>query len=205
MQMSGPFRWVYEIGNWLFKFMFLHLLWIVFTIVGLGVLGISPATAGIFAVMQKWITEDAAAPVLRTFFDTYKKEFISSNILGLILVALAAFLYVDFIISKQMIQSFFVHILLVILIFMYIFTLLYIFPVFVRFELKLFYYIKQSFLIALAQPLETAIMVVSVLTIYLLFSYLPLTLVFAGSTLFAYPISWIALRAFQKIKEKKTT
>src|SRR5699024_7934100 len=176
MQMSGPFRWVYEIGNWLFKFMFLHLLWIVFTIVGLGVLGISPATAGIFAVMQKWITEDADAPVFRTFFDTYKKEFISSNILGLILVVLAAFLYVDFIISKQMIQFFFVLFLILIFIFMSIFTLLYIFPVFVRYELILFYYIKQSLLIALAQPLEPAIMLVSVLTIYLFFSYLQLTL-----------------------------
>jgi len=202
-QFNGTFRWVYLIGDWIFKFMFLHFLWMVFTLLGLGIFGIAPATCGLFSVIEKWLSKDPDTPVFRSFLDTYKKEFLKSNALSVVIIGISAFLYVDFIISKKMIQSFFLHIMLIILILLFALTLLYIYPVFVRYNLKFFHYFKQPFLIALAQPLETFGMVFWVIFILTIFFHIPIVFIFTGSTLFAYPISWLALHAFKKIEAKK--
>lgn len=47
----------------------------VFTLLGLGVFGIMPATAALFAVMRKWIQGQDNVPVLKTFWQEYKGEF----------------------------------------------------------------------------------------------------------------------------------
>src|SRR5699024_6062368 len=110
--------------------------------------------------------------------------------------------YLEFVVSIQFLHNFFIHFILMLMILLYTFTLLFLFPVFVRYELKTFYYLKQSFLIAIAQPLESIAMIFCLFCIYFLFSVIPLTLIFAGSSLFAFPISWLALQAFKKVEEK---
>src|SRR5699024_1406308 len=105
MQFNGAFQWIYDIGNWLFKFMYLHLLWLGFTVLGLGLFGIWPATSAVFSVMQKWIEKDGDTNIFQNFKKIYKKEFKKSTILGLVIIAMGAFFYVDFVISKQIIQS----------------------------------------------------------------------------------------------------
>lgn|SRR5699024_1036417 len=202
-EFNGIFRWVYLVGDWIFKFMFLHFLWVFFTLLGLGVFGIAPATCGLFSVIEKWLSKDPDTPVFRSFFDTYKKEFLKSNALSVVIISISAFLYVDFMISKKMIQSFFIHIMLIILIILFFLILLYIYPVFVRYNLKFFHYFKQPFLIALAQPLETFGMISWVVFIVSIFFHIPIVFIFSGSTLLAYPISWLALHAFKKIEAKK--
>src|SRR5699024_3359770 len=102
-----------------------------------------------------------------------------------------------------MIQYFFIHIILIILIILFFLILLYIYPVFVRYNLKFFHYFKQPFLIALAQPLETFGMISWVVFIVSIFFHIPIVFIFSGSTLLAYPISWLAPHPFKKIEAKK--
>ncbi|WP_408006956.1 YesL family protein [Pseudalkalibacillus sp. A8] len=199
---NGLFKWVYDMGNWLAKVMYLHFLWLIFTLLGLGVFGISPATAALFSVIHKWLEEDFDIPIFKNFYSVYKSDFLKSNSLGFILIGLGIFLYVDMNISQQYIKSFYVHLFLLIIIFLYMLTILYFFPVFVRYELKFFLYFKQSFYVALARPLETVAMIICLFLLFYLFRFLPILLFFAGSSIIAYPLAWFAFRAFVQIEGK---
>lgn len=201
--LNGFFKWAYGIGDWLAKVMYLHILWVIFTLLGLVVFGITPATTSLFSVIHKWFDESFDIPIFKTFYTTYKANFLKTNGIGFILIGLGLFLYADFNISKQLIESFFVHFILLIVIFLYFVTVLYIFTVHARYKLRLLYYFKQSFFIALARPMETIAMIISLILLFYLFRFLPVLLFFAGSSIIAYPITWFAYRACVQIEEKK--
>ncbi len=185
--------------------MYLHLLWVLFTVLGLVVFGFMPATTAMFSVIRKWVEEDLDIPIFQNFYKTYKTHFLKSNIIGVIIIGIGLFLYFDIKISKQAIQSMPLHSILLLLSFFYFIMLLYLFPVFVRYNLKSVLYFKQSFFLALARPLETIAMIISLVILYYLFSFLPVLLVFAGAPLIAYPLMWFAYRAFMQIEKKKLT
>ncbi|MGE8081272.1 YesL family protein [Peribacillus loiseleuriae] len=201
--LNGIFKWVYDLGNWLAKVMYLHFLWVIFTILGLGVFGISPATAALFSVIHEWFDRDFDIPIFRKFYAVYKTQFLKSNKLGIILIGLGVFFYIDMNISKQYIQSFYVHLFLLFIIFLYFLTVLHFFLVFVRYELKFLLYFKQSLFVALARPLETIAMIICLILLFYLFRFLPILLFFAGSSIIAYPLAWFAYRACVQIEEKR--
>ena len=203
--LNGIFKWVYDIGNWLAKVMYLHFLWIIFSLLGLGVFGLSPATAALFSVIHKWFEGDFDIPIFKKFYTVYKTQFFKSNRLGIILIGLGIFFYIDMNISEQYIQSFYVHLFLLIIIFLYFLTVMYFFLVFVRYELKFHLYFKQSLFIALARPLETIAMIICLILLFYLFRFLPILLFFAGSSIIAYPLAWFAFRACVQIEEKRLT
>ena len=182
---------------------YVHILWTAFTVLGIGVFGIVPATAALTTVISKWFEDGYDIPIFQTFFATYKKQFLRLNALGIVLIAIGVFLYVDLNISKHMLQSAFVHFILLFIFFIYIVVSLYFFPVFSRYELKYLHYFKQSFFIAFARPFETIAMLLCVLLLYYVFVYLPVLTVFVGSSLVAFPITWFAHRAFMQLEEKK--
>lgn len=203
--LNGIFKAIFEIGKWLSKMMYLHLLWVIFSLMGLVVFGVMPATTAMFTVIRKWMEDDNDIPVFQTFLASYKTHFLKSNALGTFLVAIGIFLYIDMKISKQLVQSFYLHIILLIIGFLYLITLLYFFPVFVRYKLKYSQNFKQSFYIALARPFETIAMIISLILLYYLFSFLPILLIFVGSSLIAYSLMWFASQAFKQIEGKKAT
>ncbi|ASK62209.1 hypothetical protein CFK37_08565 [Virgibacillus phasianinus] len=200
---NGFLKWFFDIGNWLAKVMYIHILWVLFTLMGLVVFGFMPATAALFTVIHKGFDGKSDPAIFKTFYETFKTQFLKANALGLLLLGLCAFLYVDMNISKQVIQSFFVHMFLLIVCFLYFITVLYFFPVFARYKLSYFLYFKQSFFIAFARPFETIAMIICLVLLFYLFTYLPVLLFFAGSSLIAYPLAWFAYRACVQIEERK--
>lgn len=110
--LNGIFKAIFEIGKWLSKMMYLHLLWVIFSLMGLVVFGVMPATTAMFTVIRKWMEDDNDIPVFQTFLASYKTHFLKSNALGTFLVAIGIFLYIDMKISKQLVQSFYLHIIL---------------------------------------------------------------------------------------------
>ena len=183
--------------------MYLHLLWVVFTILGLGVFGIFPATAALFLVIYKWIEKDFEIPIFKTFFSEYKKQFIRSNGLGLILVGIGVFLYIDIKISQQFIQSYPIHLLILLVSILYLIISLYFFTIFARYELSFFSYFKQTIFIAFARPIESFAMILSLIVLSYVFSLLPVLMVLAGSSILACPLVWFACRACVHIEQKK--
>lgn len=75
--MNGFIDGYYRFAVWITRFAYLNLLWIAFSLVGLGVVGFFPATAAMFAVVRKWVHGEKDIPVFQVFGKTIKR--ISEN------------------------------------------------------------------------------------------------------------------------------
>jgi len=202
---TGPMGGFYTLANWIMRLAYVNILWIAFSLVGIIILGFFPATIGMFTVIRKWIQGDGDIPIFTTFWATYKKEFLKSNLLGLFLSLIGYILYIDFIFLRQGVTGFlqFTYYPLLIVILLYFLILLYVFPVFVHYEISIFQVIKNAFLLMIMSPLITIMMLVGLVIVFQALRALPgLTPFFTGSVL-AYVIYWSVNFAFVKVERYK--
>lgn len=204
MPLNALGKVLYRVGDLLTKAMYLHFLWVVFTLAGLVICGVMPATASVFSVIRKWLMKEDDVPIFRTFVNSYKSYFIETNLLGLFYFLIGLFLYFDLRILNTELHMNIIRIFVLIAGFLYILMGLFLLPIYVHFNLSKLNYIKQSFLIVFARPLETFLMLVSLVVSYYFFLYLPVVFIFAGTSIVSFPLMWIGLRSFNKIQIKQT-
>ncbi len=70
----------YRICTWIMRMAYVNLLWVAFSLLGLGIFGFFPATAAMFVVIRKWLSSEQDIPVFKTFWNAFKTEFIKINI-----------------------------------------------------------------------------------------------------------------------------
>jgi uncharacterized membrane protein YesL len=204
MQMNGAIGRFYQLCEWIMKLAYTNLLWIAFSLLGLIVLGFFPATTAMFTVVRKMLMNESDIPVLKTFWETYKTDFLKSNLLGLILVITGYIIYIDITFLRN--TTGFINFLYypsLIISLGFALTAFYVFPTFVHFDVKILQVIKNSFFIMLMNPLSTGLMVIGSIAVYLLMTTIPgLIPLFSGSTL-AVVIMWSSFFAFSKIKRNQ--
>lgn len=195
---------VYKTSDWIMKLSLVNLLWISFSIIGLGFFGFFPATISMFTVVRKWIKGETEVPVVTTFINAYKNSFLKANILGYISSLGGVILYFDYLFIQNMEGYSYIIMLLLLLTvsFYYLMVLFLVFPVYVHYEIKLTECFKYAFIIGASYPLRTIyISFVGFVVYYLTASYPVIFLFFSGSVMsllvmrFAYVI-------FTKIDEK---
>lgn len=198
--MDGWFGTAYRGSEWIMRLAYINILWVVFILSGLIVFGFFPATAAMFAVTRKWVMGESEEPIFKTFWNSYKKDFIQSNLIGLILLVLGFFLYFDlkFAQSQQGILSLLRFFFLGLLFFYFIMTL-YIFPVFSHYKLKTFGYIRYSFIIAIGRPVQTFLMIVGSVIVYYLLTSIPGLIPFFSGSLISIVLMWGAAQSFPKL------
>ena len=195
-----------KVAYWMLSLIYLNLLWIIFTVLGLGILGLFPSTVALFGVVRLMVMKEGKEPfkVFQSFWRIFKKDFWKANSFGLFFAFICYFLIFDF----QFVQlsngqfNFLLPALFFILI-SSILTLLFFFPVYVHFELKYFQYIKQSFLIAITSPLELFFFLSSTLAMYFFLTFLPGAIPLFSGSLLAYAITVLSFRAFRRIEQKQ--
>ncbi|MCM3694017.1 YesL family protein [Neobacillus niacini] len=163
------------IGDWVFRLVYVNILWLLFSLLGLVILGIFPATASMYTVIRKWLNNEDVA-TFRVFTETYRKEFIQMNKIGWLLALMGLILYLDFIFLGNM-QGIFFNILTFILLpitFIYFSVLFFIFPVLVHFKLNKLEYVKYAFIISLSYPHYTLLMIIGSIILLVLFITFPL-------------------------------
>ncbi|THE10839.1 DUF624 domain-containing protein [Bacillus timonensis] len=173
------------IGDWVYRLAYVNILWLFFSLLGLVILGIFPATASMYTVIRKWMNNEEVS-VFRVFSETYRKEFMQSNIIGWILLLMGLILWLDFMFLGNM-QGIFYNILTFILLpitFIYLSVLFFIFPVFVHFQLNKSEYFKYAFIISLSYPHYTLLMIIGSIILLVLFITFPLLFpLLSGSTI----------------------
>ncbi|MDY7223292.1 YesL family protein [Halalkalibacterium halodurans] len=192
---SGRF---YTICDWIMKLAYLNILWLFFSLVGLILFGFFPATVAMFSVIRDLLLKKEIS-IFQTFWQTYKHEFGKSNLLGIILCMIGFIFYVDLIFLKQtssLMQLLYMPLLVFSLI--YGLTLLYIFPVYVHYELKVWQVIKNAFFVMVLFPLYTFIMVLACLLAYSIMITFPSLLLFFSGSVFSLIIMTFAHFAFIK-------
>ena len=164
---TGMVGGFYNFSNWIMRFAYVNLLWIIFTLAGLIIFGVFPATIAMFAIVRKWIRDDTDIPVFKTFWLTYKKAVLNGNILGLALFIIGFILYVDFIFLREVTSGFlqYMYYPLLLLILLFSLTALYIFPVIAHYEMTFLQVMKNAFFIMIMNPPITLLMVVSIIKI----------------------------------------
>lgn len=201
MQMSGAIGGFYKLCDWIMKLAFVNLLWIIFSILGLLILGFFPATVAMFVIVRKLLMGNMDIPIFKTFWESYKAEFVKSNVLGLIVSILGYFLYVDINLlkhSSEIINLFYYPAILICLGFLL--TICYVFPTFVHFDLKIYQVLKVAFIIMLMNPISTIIMIIGITAIYLLMTTIPGLIPLFGGSALAFIIMWSSFFAFTRIR-----
>ncbi|MFG6119330.1 YesL family protein [Thalassobacillus sp. B23F22_16] len=189
---------LYQAMEWITKFAFLQLLWVLGTLAGLIVLGIYPATGAAFSVTRKWLNGKTDQKVLSMFYHYYRKDFVKLNVLGLWINFLLLLVYLD-IFYLQNNQS-----LLSIPFFAFIFILahylLYIFPVYAHFEYTVGEVIKNTFFLLIVNPTASFFLGLTTILLTILYVLFPAVSAIFGISLFAFLITWNARFTFQKLK-----
>ncbi|WP_027410333.1 YesL family protein [Anoxybacteroides tepidamans] len=205
MPVDGREAQLYRVCDWMVKLAYANLLWLVFSLIGLVAVGLAPASISLFTVIRKWLIEEENIPVFKTFFHTYKKEFFRANALGLLIMLAMCVLYADFLYmlnEKGVMQGLFSAVLLMAIVFC-IMIALYIFPIYVHYQLSVFQYIKYAFLIGATNPITTVAMIVSIFFLGIIFMYMPAFIPFFGASSFSFILMWGGLSCFRKIEKKK--
>lgn len=205
-KLMGTFG-ILKIPEWIIKFTYVNLLWISFSLIGLFLFGLIPATVSMFAIFRKWIMGDTDIPILRSFWLFYKEDFIKSNLLGLILFVVGITLYIDFQLLQHASNNAWISIIsyvVAVLTFMYILTALYAFPVFVHYKMSVISVLKHSFLTMIVSPLSTLMIAAGSIILYLLLRNFLGLVVMIGPSLFAFLVMFSAYQSFSNIWRLKS-
>lgn len=203
------FNWVvgkaYTGCEWVMKLAYLNILWVLFSLGGLILLGISPASVALFTILRKWLMNETDVPIFRTFLTTYKKEFVKSNQLGWIMALIGMFLYFDFkyLITVGGTIQYVLSIPLVIVTILFFITLLYLFPVYVHYELRLIQYIRNSFYIGIINMHITILMIAVTLLLGILYRSIPGIVPFFSISFFFLMVMTGAKQSFNRIEAKQ--
>ncbi|MBU8791417.1 DUF624 domain-containing protein [Oceanobacillus caeni] len=203
--MNSTYSAIYTILEWITKFAYVNLLWILFTLVGGVIFGFYPSTIAMFAIVRDWLRGNPDLPVFKTFWKYFKRDFIKSNILGILLDLIIILIGLDLFYIKSNNNDLLSFTYIPLFAFMLIFLLFifYLFPAFVHFQLKIPKLIKNSFLIMLISPLYTFLIVICLVSVYFIMRAIPALFFIFGGTTFAFFTTWLCLYAFDRIQAKQ--
>lgn len=202
--MKGFVGGYYSFAIWITRLAYLNILWILFTVLGLVVFGLAPATTAMFSITRKWVLGESEVPMFKTFWETYKKEFLRSNAIGIILFVVIYLLSIEFQILRSVegasyfIASYAVLAMLLILSIL----ILYLFPIFVHFKLRFIDYFKWPLIIGILHPILTVFLLVVVGGLNLLtIIFLPGLIFFLNASITAYIVTWGVAKTFDKYED----
>ena len=207
MQLNGLMKVFFNAGEWVIKLVYANVLWIVFTIIGLGILGIMPATVALFTLLRQWIIGNEQSSAFSTFWNCFKKEFIRANVIGVIFVAIGYILRMDIIFLKSSSELMYQIPLVIVLSVgvLYFITLLNFFPVYVHFDIKFYQYFKYALIIGITQLASTLMMIFGAVILFCLYWYFSGLIPLFCMSLISLNLMWFGYRAFKKIElEQKT-
>jgi uncharacterized membrane protein YesL len=196
---------VYKIFQWMVRFAFVNILWFLFSIVGLIILGIAPATSSMFGIVRKWIMGQEDIPIFKTFWQTYRSDFKKSNLIGFFLMAVGFILYIDFrfLITLDGLLLHLMTFAFISLLILYLIILFFIFPTFVHFQLTVLQYFKYAIIIGVFCPHITFLMAIAVIALYFIVTAFPGFFPFFSASTLSFSMMWLAFYAFRKIKDNK--
>ena len=190
--------------NWITRFIYLQILWILFSLLGLVVGGLFPSTFTMFGISRKWMREHTDFPLFRTFLEMFRESFFKANMLGwgMSLFAFSIYFYYRWFNELTGILPTVLIGILVVLGFSFLVISLFIIPVYAHFNVSLLNVIKHAALIAISHPLHAVAMAIILVVFWYIMIYWPIVFLFIGVSFLAYALMGIANAAFNNIERK---
>jgi uncharacterized membrane protein YesL len=197
---------LFTVCEWIMRLAFANLLWILFSVAGLLVFGIMPASVALFTLVRKWQMKETDIPVWRTFLTVYRQEFKRSNGLGLCLSLSGAFLLIDFLYLRTVDGALQLALLvpLIIIATFYITAVLYIFPVYVHYDIKMIDYLKNAFFLGVLNFHITLLMLVSLTAVIFLILYQPALVPFFSAVSIAWILMFGGIYSFNRLEARQS-
>ncbi|WP_138417895.1 YesL family protein [Aquibacillus sediminis] len=199
----GLTNFVYQVTLWIARLFYLNVLWVLFTILGLVLLGFFPASAATFSLIRLWI-QGRSTPIFQKFWSEYKQSFLRANGLGWPLVPIYLFAVVLLRWSLVNDSSFSLIVMLLVTISIMIasFYTIYLFPVFTHYNVGVKDILKYTFFITAAYPHYAFGMLLTWVLISVVFLYTGF-LVFFFASLSALILMYGAHITFNSIERKQ--
>ncbi|MBD1222396.1 DUF624 domain-containing protein [Virgibacillus halodenitrificans] len=196
----------YRFSVWAMRLAYLNVCWILFSVLGLFILGFMPSTAAMFSIVRKWVNGEEDIPILQTYWKVYKTEFVKTNKAGLLLFGIGYLLVLEFNILRGQDSFLYLFVSYTVLasLLLYVVVFIYFFPIFVHFKLKLLDYFKWPFIISFSHPV-LSLFIISVLWIvyYITWISIPALFFFFGGSATALFIMWAVSRSFPKYEYRE--
>lgn len=187
------------------KAAWLNLLWLFFSLLGIVVAGIFPATVASLAIARKWIMKEEIQSIRKEFWQRYKMEFFKSNIIGWILTLFGGILWLNYHAIIQMGDALpiFVVFAYYFVIIVYTITLVWIFPILCNYHNEVFAYFKQAFIIGITKLPQTLFMCMLIFVILYISLALPTMLLFFTISLISVSVMYVSRGVFTKLELKE--
>jgi uncharacterized membrane protein YesL len=195
---------IYRLCHGIMNLIYLNLLWILFSVLGLIVFGLFPSTIAMFVVIRKKLRGEEDIPIFKTFWHYYRQEFLKANLMGLVMFMVGYLLYIDvqyFQSLSGLIPLLFYFIFLSLLI-VYVITLIYSFTVFVHFDLSIFGVIKTALFISLTRPIASITLGLWGAVVYYIIVLIPGLLPLFSVSLLGLGWMFISLKVFTQMQSK---
>ncbi|MFC0472599.1 YesL family protein [Halalkalibacter kiskunsagensis] len=204
MQVGGITGGIYKVCDWLMKLAIINLLWLLFTLVGLGLFGIFPATVAMLSVLNRWINQEECK-VVPYFATVFKRSFVKANILMGFAVMVGAVLIANFYIIQAMdgLLHVFLKYGVIVLFVFYSMIVLYVLPVFSHHSQGVWNTFKMSFITSALHPLRTGVLVAGFGLLYLIIRSFPGMIPFYGVSLIGMWTAVILSPIFEREQKKK--
>lgn len=189
-------------SRWITRLAALNLLWIGFTLLGLVIGGVMPATAAVFAVLRRWALHEESVAMMKRFWRAYRAEFWRSNLLGYLLAAIGYLVYTDFAVARVQagVVNLVLSIIFIVILICYLVALIYAFPLLVHLHLSIPGYLRWSLALGLGRPLLALLAIASSgLFLFVVSRWAILLLPFLGVSLPAWIMTWCTHRAMSHV------
>lgn len=187
--------WFMRIGTLGFNLLILNILWFSFTIVGLGVFGLFPATVAMFSVMRDMIIKQDEQKVIKKFIESFKKDWFLSNVLGYMYSFVIFILYLNiriiYLIETRVLYVVVMSATIIIAV-VILLSFLYMFPIFVHLKYKWFEYPKYAFIVTIAKPFNSILLIALIALVVYIYSIFPVLIVLLGIGPLGYIVMKVA-------------
>jgi len=192
----------YRAGEWVIRLVYANCLWLIFTLLGLGLFGLMPATIALFSLLRRWIMGHEDVAPFHLFKQCFRQEFFKANGIGLLFLAIGYMLRMDILYFKSSSDVLF-QLFLVLMLglgIVYFIVLLHFFPVYVHFDVPFLHYFKYALIIGVTQLSSTLMMVIGSIALFCLYWYFSGLIPLFCVSLVALNLMWFNHRAVKKIE-----
>lgn len=202
MDREGIFDKLYTGIDFIYRLLYLNVLWFGFTLIGLVIAGFGPSTLALFDTIRRWFMSGMGndKELFLFYYKSYKKHFISGNIMGWSVLLISYVLLVNYRFTNFRMEGIFqvVNVMTVVVAVACAIVLAYLIPLFVHYDLQWKDYLKKAVILAVIQPLPTFLIVLwMAIVLYIAEAIFPYSLLLFSSS-FVYGIMGLTYSSFKR-------
>lgn len=202
MQLGTFSNIIYQFCNWFYRLAVLNILWIFFTLAGLILFGFFPATTALLATLRQFLRQNNPS-LVKTFWHYYKKDFLASNKLGLVIGVFGILIYINitFLHSTNHSLADLLYYPMIVLSCLYFLTICYLLSSLVEFDNSVKDHVKNSILIMIYNPLPSLFIIFGFGAVYFANVFISGLSFFFSASLLALVILSSTHIAYRKIEK----